>query len=305
MSLFSARLVAIFGVCLLAGNVAVALPEAMQALQCQYCKEALTCSVNSKAARDELIREGVAYETDKRFQMKIREANMPLGQIKDLRYHSILGYLKKNVMVKGQSVLDLGCAAGAILKLMGKMYDKFFGGHSHFGGIELTPGWVKFAKEDQPQHQWFNADATEFIPEMNKTFDVIVMNDSMEHIVPSRYGCLFDALFRYSKPGTVVYMHVPTSATQLRDKGQFFENVVPQNILLTGMACAGFELEAFEYDMGLNCGSHPVQNGLHYTSAQCKFHLDYPKYYHVVFRRPANQAIVDLLPNCNTKIAGL
>lgn len=112
--------------------------------------------------------------------------------------------------------------------------------------------------------------------------------------MPHRYGCLFDALVRYTKPGSVVYMHVPTVATQLVDKGQFFENVVPQNVLINGMGCAGFELEAFQYDYTLSCNSKPVGE-LHYSRANCKFNLDYPKYYHVIFRRPMHDVISNVL----------
>jgi SAM-dependent methyltransferase len=283
------------------GIVVMALPEGMQTSQCQYCAEALMCHAKSEADTAELKKESEMYENSPRFKSKIEEASMQLAAVKDQRYHSIIRYLKNKVMMKGQSVLDLGCASGAILKFLGHIYNTSFGGHSHFAGVELTPGWVRFAKEDQPEHQWFNADATEFIPELGKTpFDVILMNDSMEHIVEARYGCLFGALTRYSKPGTVVYMHVPTAPTQMIDKGQYFENVVPQNVLLAGMACAGFELERFEYDMQLNCGSpKAAEEDLHYSKALCRFNLEYPKYYHVIFRRPVHQAISQLLPACS------
>ena len=67
-----------------------------------------------------------------------------------------------------------------------------------------------------------------------------------EHIMPKRYGCLFATLAAHSHPGTAVYMHTPTPETQLNENGQFFENVVPQHVLVTGMAFAGFQLERFD-----------------------------------------------------------
>ena len=65
----------------------------------------------------------------------------------------------------------------------------------------------------------------------------------------NRYACLFRRLRQYTKPGSVVYIHVPSPETQLDDKGQYFENVVPPHLLIEGMAAYGFQLRHYGQDM--------------------------------------------------------
>merc|ERR1712039_830184 len=85
-------------------------------------------------------------------------------------------------------------------------------------------------------------------------FDMVMLNDVMEHIEKKRYGCLFSQLDKVTHPGSIVYMHTPTPMTQIADRGQYFENVVPHHFVTMGMAMRGFELVQFEHDVDTVCG---------------------------------------------------
>jgi len=118
-------------------------------------------------------------------------------------------------------------------------------------GVELVPGWVAAGNEALGgTAQLFEGDITDFTFALPApTYDLIMMNDSMEHIMANRYACLFRRLRQYTKPGSVVYIHVPSPETQLDDKGQYFENVVPPHLLIEGMAAYGFQLRHYGQDM--------------------------------------------------------
>jgi hypothetical protein len=117
--------------------------------------------------------------------------------------------------------------------------------------VELVPGWVAAGNEALGgTAQLFEGDITDFTFALPApTYDLIMMNDSMEHIMANRYACLFRRLRQYTKPGSVVYIHVPSPETQLDDKGQYFENVVPPHLLIEGMAAYGFQLRHYGQDM--------------------------------------------------------
>lgn len=275
--------------------------------QALYCKVQMECIPRSEKEIETLQREIQHYSKSAKYRNKIAEATASNKYVEggpDSRAWSLLKFLGHHVIQPGQSLLDLGCAAGAIIKHLEAMYNKI-GGHKHMAGVELVPGWIEAAKKAQPKHSFYVGDVTNHIPEITETFDVITMNDVMEHIVVGRYGCLFDALWQYSHPGTVVYMHVPTPAAQLfdqRSNKQYFENVVPQNLLIMGMVCAGFELEYFAYDHDANCHYSEASRYSHsgpkvsYMNARCREpEFNYPKYYHVLFRRPINEPIAAFL----------
>jgi hypothetical protein len=119
------------------------------------------------------------------------------------------------------------------------------------------------------------------------TFDFVMLNDVMEHIQKNRYGCFFAQLARRTHVGSVVYMHTPTPAAQLRDQGQFYENVLPHHYVVMGMAKVGFELLAMELDIETVCGRHSAERiGIPKQAQQAQCWMgQFPKYYHMVFQR--------------------
>lgn len=176
---------------------------------------------------------------------------------------AILDYLKKNVLEEGWSVLDLGAAAGGMLRGVMDLYmedEKLKGSpRGKFYGVELVSGWVDFAKEYFVDHPTYGhvgfaqGDITNFSLENNQKFDFVMMNDVMEHLQSNRYGCFFEKIKTVTKEGSIVYMHTPTPDAQLHETGQFYENVLPHHIVVAGMADAGFELLTFEHDLTTFC----------------------------------------------------
>jgi 2-polyprenyl-3-methyl-5-hydroxy-6-metoxy-1,4-benzoquinol methylase len=262
-----------------------------------YCAAQMICPEVSEQQQADLIKEAAHYTKSRKFLEKIKQAEFPSEIKGDRRYKAVLDFLAAHVLLPHQSVIDLGCAAGAFLRQVKSLLNNL-GGHGNMTGIELTPGWIEAAKRIQPEHDFYVGDVTTPHPSVQDTYDVILLNDVMEHIMRGRYGCLFETLRKYSHPGTTVYMHVPTVATQINEKGQYFENTIPQHSLISGMACAGFEVEIFEYDMALDCGSSRSKApppAATYHKAGCRNVMSYPKYYNILFRRPFVEKVANLL----------
>merc|ERR1712054_91262 len=102
-------------------------------------------------------------------------------------------------------------------------------------GVELVTGWVKWAQGYYSDLKIFEGDITEFslpTPYANKTFDLVMLNDVMEHVQRNRYGCLFKKLQDVTHPGSIVYMHTPTPEAQMLDRGQTIENVLPHHYVV-------------------------------------------------------------------------
>ena len=88
-------------------------------------------------------------------------------------------------------------------------------------GVELVLGWVRAAIEifgnDSRPFSFHQGDVTAF--RLGQTFDIITLNDVLEHLMPNRCGCLFATLAAHAHPGTVVYLHTTTPETQRSGTG--------------------------------------------------------------------------------------
>ena len=221
------------------------------------------CKSKNPKDEEQLSKEIEEYEKNWRFQSKIREVK---GEEQLAAHHQgIIKYLKDGVLEPNWSILELGCAAGGMLREVQKAYDEPNGNlsssYKDLVGVELVTGWVKWAQEYYPtlggNHiHIYEGDITEFnLPESysNVEFDFVMLNDVMEHIMKDRYGCFFEQLLKVTHPGSVIYMHTPTPEAQLAEKDQYFENVLPHHYVVLGMALAGFELVSFEHDIDTKC----------------------------------------------------
>lgn len=236
---------------------------------------------------EELRAEILHYEKSQRFHDKIAEVRGSAGVA--AHHKSIDAFLKSKVLRPGWSVLELGCAAGAMLQMVKRAYEDGIGEHKEFVGVELVTGWVKFAQEyfaDKGIHV-FEGDVTNFTlpaPFASKTFDFVMVNDVAEHIQKSRYGCFFSKLKASTHEGSIVYFHTPNPTAQIADHNQFYENTLPHHYVVAGMAYANFELVTFEQDVTTRCGGKVSSVISSIANSQCNV-LGYPKYYHAVFRR--------------------
>jgi len=256
------------------------------------------CQARTNQDMAHLKKEISDYEKSSKFQAKINEVKG--GSITEGR-ENMLDFIKE-YLDPGMNILDLGAAAGIMLQKIHRAYDEIDRlkgtNKGKFVGVELTTGWVKFAQDyfkNIKEIEFYEGDATD-IDLKGQTFDFIMMNDVAEHIQKTRYGCLFSTLKKLTHPGSLVYFHTPTPMAQLEDSEQYFENVLPNHLVISGMAMAGFELMVFQHDLGANCGTmkgpygslpRPIRN------APCVVN-EFPKYYHAIFMRSDEDQIFEL-----------
>lgn len=230
-----------------------------------------TCRARTPEESASLEREIEAYMLSPKFQAKIEEVagSRDLGS----RQLSIDSFLRSHVFQRGQSLLDMGCAAGAMIKLFQQSGVRAV-------GVELVDGWVRAA--NAYALKVIKADITDV--RLDSTFDVITLNDVVEHVQPERYPCLFQSLQAHSHVGTAVYMHTPSPEQQLRERrGQYYENVVGHDDIVVGMAHVGFQLERFEYDIMTDCGMAPAAHLKQHTRCYDR-RTRTPRYTHFLFR---------------------
>lgn len=262
-------------------------PPPISALDGALCPLFQDCPAKTDIMRQQLAGEIAAYEKDLRFQVKIDEAKGLRNG--DGRQPAIMSFLKEHVLIKGQTVLDLGCAAGAMLhRVTAALQD--LGGAGSVAGVELVTGWVKAAREISPQITFVEKDITELTSAdlKGKTFDLITLYDVMEHVQKERYGCLFQVIKTFSHENTMVYFHIPTPRTQLAEQvhAQYYENIIFPHTLIAGMACSGFVLDHFEYNVETACGDTNGVAGPTLLGTKAKCVIDgAPKYMHLLFHR--------------------
>jgi hypothetical protein len=161
-----------------------------------------------------------------------------------------------------------------------------------------VPGWALAAS--RYLRHWnatvVNADITE-VDLGSATFDLVMLNDVMEHVMSSRHGCLWRTLSRYARD--FVYLHVPTPEAQLDDRGQYIETVVPHATVVAGLAAAGFALERFEPDYDTVCGQPQgwADRWARYagrapTTVGCGSGRGTAKYSHMLFRKAPPATLV-------------
>ena len=198
----------------------------------------------------QLAAEIKAYQASSKFHAKIEEALENTDIMLLERWINILKMVRP-LVAGDKDVLDLGCAAGRLLIEVRKAG----GNGGTLTGVELVPGWVDFAKESiaaKYNIEFINGDITEV--QVGKTFDVILLTDSMEHIPRYRLKSLWNVIHLHSQEDAFVYIHVPTPERQLRTSTgqggdvQHCEEVVQYSELIAMAACFGFQLSHFKLD---------------------------------------------------------
>jgi len=265
----------------------------------------MPCESKTDEEKELLKKEIRDYEASPKFKRKIMECRGDMDM--PPRHKVIFTYLKENVLQKGWSILDLGAAAGGMLRMVIEAYsqeESLMGKRGKFQGVELVQGWVDFASEYfSDSVRWgdvrfVQGDITDFeLPDKNFTFDFVMLNDVMEHLQTNRYGCFFQKLKSVTHKGSIVYMHTPTPETQIHDSDQYFENVLPHHVLVMGMAQVGFELLSFELDTATSCRRVKLHKGQNLPRqadhALCYFR-GFVKYYHATFYRVHDESVFDL-----------
>jgi len=193
-----------------------------------------------------------------------------------------------------------------------------------FVGIELVDIFVQETELEMKARgiDMYQGDITDFDlpqPYEDATFDFIMLNDVVEHVQRSRFGCLFLQLQELTHAGSLVYIHTPTPESQLYlhrnsfpassitavDDGSNAKEesrrerspaVLPHHFIVTGMAMAGFELIEMEMDTYTDCGGRIYNLNrlpLSVDASACNVG-GYTKYSHMVFRRASDEKIFEM-----------
>ena len=85
-----------------------------------------------------------------------------------------------------------------------------------------------------------------------------------------------------------MYFHLPSPTTQLYDRGQYFENVVPPHLIVAGLATFGFELHVYEQDVDTKINGKTVM-ALHVKPVNKYVHLLFRKTNEDVFRSKTSE----------------
>jgi len=108
-------------------------------------------------------------------------------------------YLTKN---KDARILDFGCGMGHFLYFLKKM------SYSNFIGIDISPQQVDFVRK-YITNNVILADGFDFLKESLRKgdyFDIIVLNDVIEHIPKVKIPELLQLMFNVLKPGGKVFI---------------------------------------------------------------------------------------------------
>jgi hypothetical protein len=110
-------------------------------------------TLNQKAALQKEIKD---YEASEKFMLKIDEVkgldrenphDISIDKYRVNPHHiSIDKYLREKVLQPDWSILELGCAAGMMLRMVKQAYDDVNIAHKELIGVELVTGWVTFAQ---------------------------------------------------------------------------------------------------------------------------------------------------------------
>ena len=233
------------------------------------CREDEVCRARVAALRGretpslyaEMLAEEVrTYERSPKYRRKLDECEgrEVIDFTRD-RFGEVWQNLQEHVQ-PWHSVLDLGCACGALTQKVSELTD------GRVVGVDIVPGWIAAARRvaSASESSRTGTDLASFstsgIPpqyilgDMTEgystwTFDMIYMADSYEHVPKYRELHLWESLVRLSHFGTKLYIHIPTPTKQKYSLGgaqQYLEKVVEYDDLLHTAACFGFRRIKFQ-----------------------------------------------------------
>lgn len=140
------------------------------------------------------------------FQAHFKQVNdlSDVGFKKSARYY---GYFYNDFLPadKNAKILDLGCGVGQFLYFLEKQ------GFKNYYGIDVSAQQIDFCKEkitDKVQA----IDGLEFLKNKKDIFDLIVLNDVLEHISKDRVVQLLRVIYSSLKKNGSLFIKVPNMA---------------------------------------------------------------------------------------------
>lgn len=114
--------------------------------------------------------------------------------------------------IKFSSLLDVGCGEGRLLNLLSKKFP-----NRNFKGIDLSEPSILLAKGlnyGKPNLLF----ELEDVNKVTETFDVVVLNEVLEHIPDDSYSSFCDSIKKIIKKNGYLVITVPTKITPVQDK---------------------------------------------------------------------------------------
>jgi trans-aconitate 2-methyltransferase len=122
------------------------------------------------------------------------------------RHRAIRQWLKRFGLVPGMDVLELGCGVGTLTELIADT----LGDTGHLLGVDLSPRSIELAQSrlaTRRNVELLTADIVQL--KLDRTFDVVVLADVIEHIPLEHHAELFANVRRWVRDTGWVLVHIP------------------------------------------------------------------------------------------------
>nr|WP_277935124.1 class I SAM-dependent methyltransferase [Parablautia muri] len=125
---------------------------------------------------------------------------------KDFELHS--RYFKKNYLKympkdKSKRILDLGCGMGQFLYFCHKY------GYKDCTGVDVSKENIEFIKRKNENAQVYNLSIIDFLDDKEDYYDVIVLNDVIEHLTKEEAFDVLDAVIQAMRKDGVFLLKTP------------------------------------------------------------------------------------------------
>jgi len=190
------------------------------------------------------------YYTENLSQNKSQQDNLLTFKLVsrkyDWNYRRFLAQLPRDV-----AILDIGCGLGQFVYYLKTQ------GFTDVQGIDVSEELIHLARQIQPDTRFIHTDdSISFLCSNAVSFNVVTMNDVLEHIQPEQLTQVMQAVYSALKPGGFVLIKTINSAypfgsaSRYRDlthTTSFHEKSIPQLLRHIGFA----EIECFQEEIGI------------------------------------------------------
>ncbi len=119
---------------------------------------------------------------------------------------------------KDAKILDFGCGVGQFLFYLQRE------GFQNISGIDISKSQIEFALQMQPKVEFSHvSNSVDFLQRHPEQYDVITMNDVLEHIDLEQMIPLLQALYKSLRPGGLIVIKTINSAYPLSNASRYLD----------------------------------------------------------------------------------
>jgi 2-polyprenyl-3-methyl-5-hydroxy-6-metoxy-1,4-benzoquinol methylase len=174
-------------------------------------------------------------------------------------------YIKYLPNDKNARILDIGCGLGHFL------YFLIMEGYTNALGIDISSGEVSFARKFVTSNVML-IDAFDFLPYRENEFDVIALNDVIEHIPKSKIVYFLTLVHKALKRGGKCFIKTVNASNPFNLRGRYVdfthEIAFTERSLLQVLKASGFKVAAM---FGDDCPAPGLGGMLHEFSKKIFF----------------------------------